>query len=318
MSQNDYFSHSPRNYVSNVKESIEMSENLSKANTEKRVVEPFFQLLNWPLSVPEEDCSVELDYKVGEDTMAEYAFVSDDKPLVFVKTISFEETLPSEVTVENVLEEEFNWGILTNGEKYEFYRMIDGVVELVESFELDNLTDYKDFLTYMTSSSLLSGRTSTESEEYDSSVVDRRHIYSETSDMSDRLVDSVETIEDDDLRSEVDKLENSLDRLLGFDSYFTVSEGQDENEEHHDEEHYDDEVENNDSTDTVEEESENLRSFDSSVHEGDEETEDDEKADAEEGKLEGESSSESSDGSSDDSSDEKSGGLGGLFSFLTP
>ena len=320
MLHNDYFSRRPEQYVSEVNASIEMSENLSKPNTEKRIVEPFFQLLGWPLSVPEEDCSVELDYEVAKNDTVDYAFVLDDKPVVFVKTISFDDTLPSEVAVETELENGFNWGVLTNGKDYEFYRMIDEEVDLVESVTLDDMTSKKDFLTYMTLPSLRSGRTSTESEDYDSSVVDRRNIYSETSEMSDRLVSTVETIEDDNLRSEVDKLEDSLDRLLGFDDYFHINESSYENNEDHSGEQ-DDEVEhgedenvrNDGTTDSVKDGSEDLRSFDSSVHEDDDEVEDEEVA---EGKLQEESSSESSNGSSDDSSDDNEGGLSGLFSII--
>lgn len=314
----DYLSDSVDSYVSGVEDAIEVSENLSKGNTEKRVIEPFLHLLEWPLAVPETNYSVELDYRTGEDSV-EYAFVSEGEPLVFVKTVGFEETLPSEVTVENILEEEFNWGVLTNGNQYEFYRYIDGNLETVRSFELDDMVEHEQFLTYMSSSSLETGRTEAESTEYDEAVADRRTVISETSGLSDRLAENISTVEDGDVRSEVNKLEDSLDRLLGFEGYFTVEDSGVEDDNGTVEEDGTDEnsgsVEDNTEDGTeheTEDDDDDLRSFDSSVStdsEGDQT-----------GKAEA-SPSESSDGSSEDSSDntneEDTSSGGGLFSFLS-
>lgn len=302
----NYLGDSLDEYVSDVKNTIEVSDNLSKGNTEKRVVEPFLQTLGWSLAVPESGYSVELDYGTGSDTV-DYAFVSDGEPVVFVNTVGFEETLPSEVSAENILKDGFSWGVLTNGERYEFYRCIDGELETVRSVNLNHIVEHRDFLTYMSASSLESGRTREESSEYDSSVVDRRTIQSETSDLSENLVDNLDTISDNSVRSEVGKLEGSLDRLLGFDSYFTVEDEYiDEKTNSSDETsgEVDNETGDNVETDVTDskDSDDSLRSFDSSVHEQSETQEDPE------------SSSESS--SDDSSDDKKESSLGGLFSFL--
>ena len=177
------------------------------------------------------------------------------------------------------------------------------------------MVEHEQFLTYMSSSSLETGRTEAESTEYDEAVADRRTVISETSGLSDRLAENISTVEDGDVRSEVNKLEDSLDRLLGFEGYFTVEDSGVEDDNGTVEEDGTDEnsgsVED-DTEDETEDDDDDLRSFDSSVStdsEGDQT-----------GKAEA-SPSESSDGSSEDSSDntdeEDTSSGGGLFSFLS-
>jgi hypothetical protein len=282
----EYMYGSADEYLEQTRRSINNSSQLNNSNTEKRIIEPFLEFLGWSIRVPTDRHSVELDYSINEQEVVDYALLVDDDPEVFVQTYEYNANLPTDMTVEEILNQEFNWGVLTNGEEYEFYRMVNDSLVLVEEFSLDNLHQNIGFLSYMTVDSLKTGRTFDEAAEYDLVVQDQREIERITDTLGSDLKESVETITNADLTSEVSKFENALNRNCSTDDFFDIEEDPQSEGDRDEELRFEEESEDN-------------------VDRGEDTTN-------------GEESSSGEEETDEDSSDESSGSIGSrLFSIVT-
>lgn len=220
MSQTDYFNSQIDEHLNSVRETIELSETLNKSNTNKRIIEPFMVFLEWPLTVPRNNSSVELNYETGEDTVTDYALLIENEEKVFINTSPYESEINFDTEDNSQLFDYFDWGIVTNGHNYEFYRQVEEESILVSQFDLDEMVENVDFLTYMSFSSLTSGRTEDEAEAFDSCMTDRNYIEDVDSEVSTMLNESIDTIDDQQVEEEVDLLVASLLDLADPERYF--------------------------------------------------------------------------------------------------
>lgn len=219
MSHTDYLGSDVENYLESTRDTIEVSDSLNESNTNKRIVEPFMEFLGWPLRMPRDGVSVELQH-THDGTSVDYALVDNGRQRVFVETFEFEADVElGEEDMERLLDT-FDWGILTNGYVYEIYRAVDGNTVLVQEIDLDDMEQKTDFLTYISHQSLTSDRTEKEAEEFDNCVRDKARIEDLGSQFEEMLEDSVRTVEDDRLDEEVELLTASLQDLANTDRYF--------------------------------------------------------------------------------------------------
>ncbi len=150
-------------YVDQSRQLIDASPQMDEENTKVRLVQPFLELLGWDLRSTE----VELEYTVRiatRTTHVDYALTVGDSPAVFVEA----KPVRSELTDENVEQLRsymrqalaVDWGILTNGQRFEVLSKNadeDGEVSVVE-FDLADLVDNPDVLELLTKESIQSGR----------------------------------------------------------------------------------------------------------------------------------------------------------------
>lgn len=150
-------------YVDQSRQLIDASPQMDEENTKVRLVQPFLELLGWDLRSTE----VELEYTVRiatRTTHVDYALTVGDSPAVFVEA----KPVRSELTDENVeqlrsyMRQELavDWGVLTNGQRFEVLSKNadeDGEVSVVE-FDLADLADNPDVLELLTKESIQSGR----------------------------------------------------------------------------------------------------------------------------------------------------------------
>jgi hypothetical protein len=150
-------------YVDQSRQLIDASPQMDEENTKVRLVQPFLELLGWDLRSTE----VELEYTVRiatRTTHVDYALTVGDSPAVFVEA----KPVRSELTDENVEQLRsymrqalaVDWGILTNGQRFEVLSKNadeDGEVSVVE-FDLTDLVDNPDVLELLTKESIQSGR----------------------------------------------------------------------------------------------------------------------------------------------------------------
>ena len=133
-----------QDYVESSKPVIEDSPQMGEATTKAALLRDFIELLGWKIPM-----NTELEYSVnafGKVFKVDYALVLDGRPVAFLEAKGLDTTLTSdhrEQLSEYMRSEDVNWGILTNGQEYEFYqrRVIDTniKVEAVEQTTLQQL-----------------------------------------------------------------------------------------------------------------------------------------------------------------------------------
>lgn len=128
-------------YVESATSIIEDSPQMGEATTKAALLRDFIELLDWTIPI-----NTELEYSVkafGKTFKVDYALVIDGRPVAFLEAKGLDTTLTSdhqEQLSEYLRSEDVNWGILTNGEEYEFYqrRVIDSRIK-VEAIERTTL-----------------------------------------------------------------------------------------------------------------------------------------------------------------------------------
>jgi hypothetical protein len=133
-----------QDYVESAEPVIEDSPQMGEATTKAALLRDFIELLGWKIPM-----NTELEYSVnafGKVFKVDYALVLDGRPVAFLEAKGLDTTLTSdhrEQLSEYMRSEDVNWGILTNGQEYEFYqrRVIDTnvKVEAVEQTTLQQL-----------------------------------------------------------------------------------------------------------------------------------------------------------------------------------
>lgn len=132
------------NYVESAQSVIEKSPQMGEATTKAAILRDFIELLNWEIPT-----NTELEYSVkafGKTYKVDYALLLEGRPAAFLEAKGLDTSLTDthrEQLSEYLRSDDVNWGILTNGEEYEFYqrRVIDSkvVVEAVEQVGLKDL-----------------------------------------------------------------------------------------------------------------------------------------------------------------------------------
>ncbi len=137
-------SESIREYVTSAQSDIDESPQMGEATTKAAILRDFIELLDWEIPT-----NTELEYPVkalGRTFNVDYVLVLEGRPVAFLEAKGLDASLTSthrEQLSEYLRSEDVNWGILTNGEEYEFYqrRVIDSKVsvEAVEQTTLQEL-----------------------------------------------------------------------------------------------------------------------------------------------------------------------------------
>jgi hypothetical protein len=138
-------------FVSSAQSDIDDSPQMGEATTKAAILRDFIELLDWEIPG-----NTELEYSVkalGRTFKVDYALVLDGRPAAFLEAKGLDTTLTDkhrDQLSEYLRSEDVNWGILSNGEKYEFYqrRVVDSKVsvESVEKTELQSLPQKKKIL----------------------------------------------------------------------------------------------------------------------------------------------------------------------------
>jgi hypothetical protein len=128
-----------RECVESAQPVIEDSPQMQEATTKASLLNDFIELLGWKIPL-----NTELEYSVnvfGKVFKVDYALILDGRPVAFLEAKGLDTTLTSDHREQ--LNEDVSWGILANGQEYEFYqrRVIDSKVEIeaVEQTTLQQL-----------------------------------------------------------------------------------------------------------------------------------------------------------------------------------
>lgn len=110
-------------YVDHAQATIEAAPQMDEANTKAAILRDFLDLLDW--SIPN---NTQLEYSVkafGKTYKVDYALILEGTPVAFLEAKGVDTALTDkhrEQLEAYLKNEDVNLGILTNGEKYEFYR----------------------------------------------------------------------------------------------------------------------------------------------------------------------------------------------------
>lgn len=112
-------------YVERAKSIISEAPQMGETNTKEMLVRRFIKVLGWQF-LPSE---IKLEYPVrmaSRKTKVDYALMLEGTPVVFVEAKGLDTTLTNEhqeqITSYLHNEEGVEWGLLTNGKKYQFFR----------------------------------------------------------------------------------------------------------------------------------------------------------------------------------------------------
>ncbi len=112
-----------KDYVDHAQATIGAAPQMDEANTKAAVLRDFLDLLDW--TIPD---NTQLEYSVkafGKTYKVDYALILDGTPVAFLEAKGVDTSLTDkhrEQLEAYLKNEDVNLGILTNGQKYEFYR----------------------------------------------------------------------------------------------------------------------------------------------------------------------------------------------------
>lgn len=213
-------------YVNYAQKTIDESPQMDEANTKAAILQPaFLDLLGW--EIPD---NTQLEYSVeafGKTYRVDYALILEGAPVAFIEAKGVDTSLIDKHRKQlkaYLKNEDVNLGILTNGEKYEFYRrrVIDSKVNVntLAEISLQNLPDRVTILEAYTKDAIqtdewekilnrlreLEAARETLKSEKDNLAADIREVLSESvsgvissqaesqaKEMIDRLVQDIET-----------------------------------------------------------------------------------------------------------------------------
>lgn len=151
-----------RDYVERARSVIETSPQMDEANTKAAVLRDFLKLLGWEIPT-----NTQLEYSVkafGKIYKVDYALVLEGAPIAFIEAKGVDTPLTDkhrEQLAAYLKNEDVNWGVLTNGEQYEFYRrrVVDSKVNVnaLADTELQNLPDRVVILRAFTKDAIQTG-----------------------------------------------------------------------------------------------------------------------------------------------------------------
>jgi predicted type IV restriction endonuclease len=142
-----------QDYVESAQPVIEDSPQMQEATTKASLLNDFIELLGWEIPT-----NTELEYSVkafGKTFKVDYALILGGQPVAFLEAKGLDTTLTSdhrEQLTAYLQNENVRFGILTNGQEYEFYYRYLGdsnsqfKVEAVERTTLQKLPDKKNII----------------------------------------------------------------------------------------------------------------------------------------------------------------------------
>lgn len=135
---------------------------MGEATTKAAILQDFLELLGWEIPV---DTQLEYPVKAFRRTFkVDYALVLEGAPVAFIEAKGVDTPLTDdhrEQIQEYMKSEDVNWGVLTNGAEYEFYRrqVIDSKVNInpLADTELQNLPERITILRAFTKDAIQTG-----------------------------------------------------------------------------------------------------------------------------------------------------------------
>lgn len=211
-------------YVQRAEEIIEESPQMGEANTKNMLVRPFIEALGWEFYPSE----IELEYSVrmaSRQTKVDYALMLDKAPSVFVEAKGLDTQLADkhrkQITSYMHNEKGVEWGLLTNGKEYEFYRYDRTPSgQTLGKIPLEQLPRDFEIVKTLSKKSVEAG----ESEQIAERIRARKHAVSTlkadkdaiakvvTEVVTDRIGDSLSTIVETEAKELVDSIVNEIEK----------------------------------------------------------------------------------------------------------
>jgi len=215
---------SVRRYIDEVESAFETSPQMNEANTKAAVLRDFLNLLNWEIPA-----NTELEYSVeafGQTYRVDYALILEGTPVAFIEakgadtalTTAHNEQLSSYMMNENV-----NYGILTNGKQFRFFqRCVNSSnvdVKVVGDIQLENLSERLTVLEAYTKEAIESGESGkilgriNELQEARSTLRETKdNLATEIADMlSERVSDTISSLAKSQSKELIDRLVEDIE-----------------------------------------------------------------------------------------------------------
>lgn len=138
---------------------------MNEDNTKSKILRDFLELLGWDIAF---DAELEYPVTIGSTkNYIDYSLSIDGSPVLFVEAKGYDTSIKD--SHRNQLhsylrQTDVDWGLLTNGGKYEIYRrenVQNGVeIRTVAEFELQELPNRTDYVGLLTRNALESGHSS--------------------------------------------------------------------------------------------------------------------------------------------------------------
>lgn len=209
-------------YVNRAKDIIQDSPQMSETNTKEMLVRRFIEVLGWEFHPSQ----IELEYPVQmatRQTKVDYALILDNAPSVFIEAKGLDTELSDQyrkqITSYMHNEKGVEWGLLTNGKEYEFFRYDQSPSgSRLGSIQLRDLPHRIDIVKTLSKESVSAG----ESGQIAERIRARKHAVSTlkadkdeiagdvTQLITDRIGDSLATTVETEAKELVDKIINSL------------------------------------------------------------------------------------------------------------
>lgn len=223
------------NYVDQSQQLINSSPQMDEANTKAAILRDFLDILDWEIPT-----NTQLEYSVqafGRTYKVDYALILDGTPVAFLEakgidtplTADHEEQLSSYMMNENV-----NYGILTNGEQYRFFqRRVDASnvnVQLIGAVELQDLPDRIAVLNAYTKDAIESGEAGKILRRINELREARRTLEADketlatdlASLLTDRVSDTVSSLAESQAKEMIDRLVADIEHEIDDDSGYTL------------------------------------------------------------------------------------------------
>lgn len=154
-----------RRYVEQSRSLLETSPQMDEENTKVKLIQPFVDLLGWNFYSTE----VQLEFTVqmgSQSSRVDYALMIGDTPIVFIEAKPARSDLSeSDVRqLQSYMRQELSidWGVLTNGKKFEILSVTHGDSRngetSIATFGLDEIADNPEVLEILTRDAIQSGR----------------------------------------------------------------------------------------------------------------------------------------------------------------
>ncbi len=216
-------------YVERSMSLVEESPQMDEANTKKRLVEPFVEdVLEW-----DGFSDVELEYSVQmgrNPKKVDYALILEETPVVFVEAKGLDESLSEDEGKQlrsYMRQVGVNWGVLTNGERFEFLKREKGTTKPSEvtfgDLRLDELTRNEEVVQTVSKESVESGEAERiageiqRKKEAVSSLREKKDIIAEEviSIVTDHVDSSVASVAETEAKEFVDRVVKELENRDG-------------------------------------------------------------------------------------------------------
>jgi len=220
-----------REYVEHAQSIIDASPQMDEANTKAAVLRDFLDLLGWDIPA-----NTQLEYSVkafGKTYKVDYALVLEGAPVAFIEAKGVDTPLTDkhrEQLAAYLKNEDVNWGVLTNGEEYEFYRrrVVDSKVNVnaLADTKLQNLLERITVLRAFTKDAIQTG----DSEKIATRINNLKQARSVLESEKDRLATEVTELLTDEISDAIatpaeSQAKEMIDRLIQDIDTEIVSDG---------------------------------------------------------------------------------------------